>query len=580
MLKYIFLSLVGLGSCFSVNAIETHRISVLFETDKHKLTVEAQRLLESFVQNMDPSLDYGIYLEGHTDDVGQLRYNDSLSVKRAMAVKRYLLASGIEEKFIEAASYGERKPYRPNFNDQNRELNRRVEVTLTVYTFDSVEELEAVLGSESVSQTLIDPTVRNQVKGKDGVHLLIEPHAFLDENGQLVNDDVVVTVTEALEIEQFIGHSLATQSGNQMLVSGGMLKLTAQTPDGKTLILNKEKPVQAAVTTPALEKGMQLFTSETGGDWTLNNRSVSTVFNLDMSPAPIFNYMRYELPVYKRNMKTKPEEPLKQSKPRPPRSPDPLDYQADIKWYQWPFRARIKRKAKENYDKAVFRYQDKLDLYERRYKLYVEHSDAYPRAMLKYKADLKAWNEQCVQDSLDLLNSDEYLNLINSNKLLYQKGVAAYEKKMEEWRAKRRLKLDSITDKMDELGVSSETVVNTYMTTMTELSWINIDRFYKMSPEQTRWVTVRDKDNAHERVFLVFKDLKSMLPLYTIKEGKVYERDGFPLKEKVGILAYKVVNGKTMVYYEELSPKRDNYQMSYKPYTFREFKALLNNIQG
>jgi len=92
-------------------------------------------------------------------------------------------------------------------------------------------------------------------------------------------------------------------------------------------------------------------------------------------------------------------------------------------------------------------------------------------------------------------------------------------------------------------------------------------------------ITIYDNDKEDERVMLVFKDMKSMLSVYSSEKGRSYQTK-VPKKEKTGVLAYKVVGGKTMVYYEEVNPKESNYKMEYKPYTFREFKELLREIQS
>ena len=68
-----------------------------------------------------------IELTGHTDDVGDDASNLSLSQRRAVAVKAYLVKNGVAETRVQAKGYGETQPQVPNDSDINRAKNRRTE---------------------------------------------------------------------------------------------------------------------------------------------------------------------------------------------------------------------------------------------------------------------------------------------------------------------------------------------------------------------------------------------------------------------------------------------------------------------
>ncbi len=75
----------------------------------------------------------GINLEviiavGHTDSVGSDAYNQKLSVKRAEAVKAYLVTKGIEKNRVYTEGKGEKQPVADNKTKEGRSKNRRVEI--------------------------------------------------------------------------------------------------------------------------------------------------------------------------------------------------------------------------------------------------------------------------------------------------------------------------------------------------------------------------------------------------------------------------------------------------------------------
>jgi len=68
-----------------------------------------------------------IEIEGHTDNVGAVQYNQELGLERAEAVKRYLYeAHQVPLHKMNVISYGEEKPVAPNNTKKGRAQNRRV----------------------------------------------------------------------------------------------------------------------------------------------------------------------------------------------------------------------------------------------------------------------------------------------------------------------------------------------------------------------------------------------------------------------------------------------------------------------
>jgi|GEM_PF-1030454 len=69
-----------------------------------------------------------IAIEGHTCDIGSNASNMSLSVRRANAVKDYLVRKGVPGNLILTRGYGEEFPKYDNSTEEGRRLNRRAEI--------------------------------------------------------------------------------------------------------------------------------------------------------------------------------------------------------------------------------------------------------------------------------------------------------------------------------------------------------------------------------------------------------------------------------------------------------------------
>ncbi len=80
-----------------------------------------------------------IEVAGHTDNVGDEKYNLTLSKKRAKAVANLLIKFGVNPNRIIVKGYGEKYPLVPNTTETNRALNRRVEI-VNLNNFLSVNE--------------------------------------------------------------------------------------------------------------------------------------------------------------------------------------------------------------------------------------------------------------------------------------------------------------------------------------------------------------------------------------------------------------------------------------------------------
>ena len=75
-----------------------------------------------------------LLIKGHTDDTGSESYNQELSERRANAVKNLLTAYNVNVQRVTTVGMGEFQPKVPNTSDANRQINRRVELSIQPIT--------------------------------------------------------------------------------------------------------------------------------------------------------------------------------------------------------------------------------------------------------------------------------------------------------------------------------------------------------------------------------------------------------------------------------------------------------------
>ena len=106
----------------------TYAADAFFDFDKAVVKAEGKAKLDDLIGKVK-----GINLEviiavGHTDSVGSDAYNQKLSVRRAEAVKAYLVSNGIEKNRVYTEGKGEKQPVADNKTKEGRAKNRRVEI--------------------------------------------------------------------------------------------------------------------------------------------------------------------------------------------------------------------------------------------------------------------------------------------------------------------------------------------------------------------------------------------------------------------------------------------------------------------
>ena len=106
----------------------TYAADAFFDFDKAVLKPEGKAKLDDLVSKVKAISLEVIIAVGHTDSVGSDTYNQKLSVKRAEAVKAYLVSKGIEKNRVYTEGKGEKQPVADNKTKEGQAKNRRVEI--------------------------------------------------------------------------------------------------------------------------------------------------------------------------------------------------------------------------------------------------------------------------------------------------------------------------------------------------------------------------------------------------------------------------------------------------------------------
>jgi outer membrane protein OmpA-like peptidoglycan-associated protein/tetratricopeptide (TPR) repeat protein len=102
--------------------------NIFFDTDKDQLKIESLPELKELAGFLKANPDVRIEISGHTDNQGEDDYNADLSLRRANAVKKYLVErESIAENRLQTKGFGASMPIESNDTEAGRAANRRTE---------------------------------------------------------------------------------------------------------------------------------------------------------------------------------------------------------------------------------------------------------------------------------------------------------------------------------------------------------------------------------------------------------------------------------------------------------------------
>ena len=179
---------------------------VTFATDSDQLSAQADSVLATVVEQIKKFPSGGeLTITGHTDDVADDAHNQDLSERRAKAVSERLKKLTDLSAWKESVSgKGESSPRVPNDTDERRQINRRVEITLT--PSKAAESSASPSASEAPSSATVPDPAGPVGKGPEGVDVKVSGktmHMTIDHVvrvGGYLTGKVVLTSSEAVSM--------------------------------------------------------------------------------------------------------------------------------------------------------------------------------------------------------------------------------------------------------------------------------------------------------------------------------------------------------------------------------------------
>ncbi|GAH84798.1 unnamed protein product, partial [marine sediment metagenome] len=104
--------------------------NIFYETDLFALKSESEAELNKIIEFLNANTGIRIEISGHTDNVGNIEYNQKLSENRAKTVYQHLEQNKIGKERLAYKGYGMLNPVTTNDTEEGRAMNRRTELKI------------------------------------------------------------------------------------------------------------------------------------------------------------------------------------------------------------------------------------------------------------------------------------------------------------------------------------------------------------------------------------------------------------------------------------------------------------------
>ncbi len=567
---------------------EKLELAIYFETASAELTPTSQSSLNALSNQIQGMGDYRLELRAHTDSRGTNTYNDQLAQRRARSVAHFLKTQGVTTDDMQTLALGESLAGDDTDNEDRQQENRRVDVVIQGWFWQGVGSLQDSLANPLVQRYTLDPNEDQLIEGEKGGRFFVSANSFVTFDGQEVNGPVNVELTECYSLGDMISLGLTTTAQDRLLESGGMLRLTATSADGRPLTLKDGRSIGAAVPTPTFQQDMSLFYGQAHGenegelDWVDTEAPVqSQLPQLRMAPAPgrpIWTlYGQKFLSEY--DYENDPRRPIEPTMRKPIRPREP-NYEK-VFYHPKGLQKLFMGKAKQDQLTADKR-EERRERYTRNMERYEQRTNEYHRLWDKYRSDSEEY-AVIISNEVDergfLINGPNYL--VNKSKAdeAFEQAMIKYHVDSIRYEKYRAYKMNEYERQMEALGTVDANSLSTYFFNLNRMGWANIDRFLKET-ETTILAAKEEGGNteAGAMVFLMIPERNIILRMpYYEDAGYILRR--VPVGEKAKVLALKVEDQKAFIASQEVIVTDDLIlALDYQPGRLRDIRAELEAI--
>ncbi len=572
-----------LGLSYVVSAQQSTTYTLYFDFNKHQLSKQASQELDLLLLKIEDLDNFNIKIEAHTDDKGTHAYNKRLAHNRAKTVQKFLEEKGLSITSSNVINFGEDRPSYDNEEEEGRKLNRRVDVILTTVPFESLDDLMAKLRENKQQKFTINPHESQQIKAEEGTSFWIPASSFQFKDGSSPEGPIEIIIEEHYNKSDMVTSELSTHSNGRMLETGGMIYLAAQS-NGKELDIKEGSAITIGMPTDNQQEGMQLFNAQTDGngrpvDWVPSGQDFAKNQQeaLLLPPAPQYPlYIRWNV-IYSRNWKKGPTPPAPISvyKYREPQKPTLERVQYDPPFLKKLFmgKDKIQAKKQEIYEAQLVKYHKNMVNYEKRLVRYEKAREDYEKDMEKYLWNYETWDGIHVEDSLEFAGMHSKLE--NEYRALVLKN---YEAKRAVWNEQKDSIMTAYYETQRKNGTLNMDGLKNYFYKLENPGWINCDRFYNVPANEKMALAVNDTDTEEEKIFLVFKEINSMMRL-AYKQGTNYIQNDLPKNAEVKIIALKINKGQpSMAVLDTRVGAEPVIDLNYKNCKIRDIKKVMESI--
>lgn len=578
MRSILIILLFGLGQHLFAQDSKTY--TLYFDFNEYELSAQASqelRQLLTYVQELD---EYTVQIEAHTDDKGAASYNRRLAERRAQTVRDFLEAEGLQVDKSDVFNFGEDRPAYDNEEEQGRQLNRRVDVTVTTIPLESLQDLMAKLSDGQQQRFTIDPNESTHLQAANGTTIWVPAGVFQLKDGTNPEGPVELVIEEHYSKSGMIVNELSTHSDGQMLETGGMIYMAAEA-NGEPLDFREGQALTLGMPTPTQLEGMQLFNAETnaGGrpvNWLPTGQgfapSQQAALLIPTRPKrPI--YIKWRMP-YSRNLKTMPRKPapIAVYPYQAPQLPKLENVQYNPPFFKRLFMGKKKIEARriEMFEAQMARYEKNVKNYEKRMVAYRKAKKEQEQKMEAYRWAFETWEGKHIADSLELVGMHNKLEQQFSAQIAEQ-----YEERLKQWKAIKDSILTAYYDAQQARGQLGMDGLSYYFYQVDKPGWINCDRFYDVPQEKQMALAVKDEDPEEEKVFVVFKEINSMMKL-NFRQGNNYIQRNVPKDTPVKIIALKIADGQpSMAVLDTRIGEQPVVDLNYQKCRIKDVKAVL-----